>query len=194
LALLLFTKLATGEIDCMRFVIEHSLPDLINHVKGLKESGFVRLALTGNIPLKWYEFKDKPFGHAIGLELRPGRKIFHFIDANLGLFLFSTLDDLLAFVQQAVSPRFYAQINITKYVIYRYDIGLGSDLSPEEQAEQRRIDQESKAERQRQRQQLAKELEEIEKEVAEMMAGLAHDLKSAQENKSQPEHEFGEDV
>jgi hypothetical protein len=27
-----------------------------------------------------------------------------------------------------------------------------------------------------------------------MMAGLAHDLKSAQENKSQPEHEFGEDV
>ena len=121
-------------------------------------------------------------------------KFFHFIDANLGLFLFSTKDDQQAFVQQAVSPRFYAQINITKYVIYRYDIGLGGDLSPEEQAEQRRIDQESKAERQRQRQQLAKELEEIEKEVAEMMAGLAHDLKSEQENKSQPEHEFGEDV
>ena len=108
-----------GAADCIAFGQFKALDKLNDFMARLKKPGYWAVVLRGDP-------KDNP--HTVAFEFRPDKSaggfpgIYEFIDANTGLVVFGTSDEMLGFVKKYVWPMYP---DYTLYDLYGYGIGYG---------------------------------------------------------------------
>jgi hypothetical protein len=115
-------KKTIGGDDCRQLAVRHSFKQVVDSLKKITEPCYIALSL--NAPARWTLKGRKDFGHTVGIELRPDIPMFEFLDANSGLFAFTKLDDMIAFLQDIIWPGFYQSKNVTAFGFYFFDAGL----------------------------------------------------------------------
>jgi hypothetical protein len=132
-----------GSPDCKRFWTFSSIDEVLKILRALTKSYYFELGLS-----------RQGGAHVIGFEFRPDKKVsnnfpklYEYIDANTGLFVFATLKDMIDFVELKVLPRndgfewkkdepvvvWPGYGAYTKFTLRQYDIGLdGAAAGPQE--------------------------------------------------------------